>query len=739
MTTQTPEARLLVVDDEPNIRELLATSLRFAGFEVATAAQRARGARAGRRVPARPARARRDAAGHGRLRRRPPAARRGPPRAGPVPHRARRDRGQGHRPHASAATTTSPSRSASRRSSPASAPCCAARGAATRRRRRRAAFADIELDDDTARGVRRPASSSRCRPPSSSCCATSCRTPAGCCRRRRSSTTSGTTTSAARPTSSSPTSPTCAARSTRPSRALLHTLRGVGYVLRLPPRGEPVDPRAGCRPRVAAAASPARGAGPLAAAASSRSAWSLVARCAAAAHRRSRRPAADALGPGRPASTRSCDRRAGPRASRPRRPRPAATALRVGYAVELHDPVGDATRRARPARSPRRRTLPRAAAHRPAVRAASRSPSAPRAAALKWRVVAGRGAGRQRDVRRRQSPLSDGRRTPCTRLLVTSCGHRPRSSLLGVARAWRWYAVRRAFARCVEVEDTAAAIAAGDLSQRVPGATRDRGRPAVRSAQRDARARSSRRSAPRVEAQPPRSGCAVRRRRQPRAAHPAGLDPRLRRALPAGRRPRPADVGQRDAPDRGRGRPDGRPRRGPAAARPARPAAAAAIADRSTSPCSPATPSHDARARRPRPRHHRSTGLDGPLAPTVVRGRRVAGCARSSPTSSPTRCSHTPAGHRRSRWPSARRRRTASPCSRCATTGPGVDPTRRARSSSASTGPTPRAAAAGGGTASAWRSWPPSSARHQGRVGVAQTPGGGATFVVRLPQVTPSH
>jgi len=33
-----PEARLLVVDDEPNIRELLATSLRFAGFEVHAAA-----------------------------------------------------------------------------------------------------------------------------------------------------------------------------------------------------------------------------------------------------------------------------------------------------------------------------------------------------------------------------------------------------------------------------------------------------------------------------------------------------------------------------------------------------------------------------------------------------------------------------------------------------------------------------------------------------------------------------
>ncbi len=34
---QTPEARLLVVDDEPNIRELLSASLRYAGFEVATA------------------------------------------------------------------------------------------------------------------------------------------------------------------------------------------------------------------------------------------------------------------------------------------------------------------------------------------------------------------------------------------------------------------------------------------------------------------------------------------------------------------------------------------------------------------------------------------------------------------------------------------------------------------------------------------------------------------------------
>jgi two-component system OmpR family response regulator len=35
---ESAEARLLVVDDEPNIRELLSASLRFAGFEVSTAA-----------------------------------------------------------------------------------------------------------------------------------------------------------------------------------------------------------------------------------------------------------------------------------------------------------------------------------------------------------------------------------------------------------------------------------------------------------------------------------------------------------------------------------------------------------------------------------------------------------------------------------------------------------------------------------------------------------------------------
>ena len=40
----TPEATVLVVDDETNIVELLSVSLKFQGFEVYTAIQRLRGA-----------------------------------------------------------------------------------------------------------------------------------------------------------------------------------------------------------------------------------------------------------------------------------------------------------------------------------------------------------------------------------------------------------------------------------------------------------------------------------------------------------------------------------------------------------------------------------------------------------------------------------------------------------------------------------------------------------------------
>ncbi len=48
MTDRIAEARLLVVDDEPNIRELLSASLRYAGFDVATAADGQEALRAAR-------------------------------------------------------------------------------------------------------------------------------------------------------------------------------------------------------------------------------------------------------------------------------------------------------------------------------------------------------------------------------------------------------------------------------------------------------------------------------------------------------------------------------------------------------------------------------------------------------------------------------------------------------------------------------------------------------------------
>ena len=125
MAEKSPEARLLVVDDEPSIRELLTASLRFA---------RLRGV---------PGRRRREALKLAEQYRPDlvvldvmlpdldgfTVTRRLRERGRDVPVvflTARDDTSDKVQGLTSAATTTSPSRSASRRSSPASAPCCAA-------------------------------------------------------------------------------------------------------------------------------------------------------------------------------------------------------------------------------------------------------------------------------------------------------------------------------------------------------------------------------------------------------------------------------------------------------------------------------------------------------------------------------------------------------------------------------------------------------------------------------------
>ena len=223
--------RVLVVDDEPTLSDLLSMALRYEGWEVRAAADGSSAVRTAREF-------RPDAVvldvmlpdfdGLEVLRRM--RGRRAPrcrccssPRA--TPSRT------GSPASPRAATTTSPSRSASRSSSRGCAGCCAAPGW---RRRGRAPSSSSATSCSTRTATRSaaPTTSSSSPPPSSSCCASSCATPSACCPRPRSSTGCGTTTSAASPTSSSSTSPTCARRSTPGRAPMIHTVRGAGYVLK---------------------------------------------------------------------------------------------------------------------------------------------------------------------------------------------------------------------------------------------------------------------------------------------------------------------------------------------------------------------------------------------------------------------------------------------------------------------------------------------------------------------------
>ena len=86
--------RVLVVDDEPNIVDVVTMALRFQGFSVESAGTGAQALAAVRVLPPAPHRARRDAARHGGLRRRPAPRGAARSRADHLPDRARRDRGQ---------------------------------------------------------------------------------------------------------------------------------------------------------------------------------------------------------------------------------------------------------------------------------------------------------------------------------------------------------------------------------------------------------------------------------------------------------------------------------------------------------------------------------------------------------------------------------------------------------------------------------------------------------------------
>ena len=93
----TRNQRILVVDDEPSIVDAVATSLRYEGFDVEEAIDRAAGPVRRPGEPTRPDRARRHAPRPRRAGGHPPPARRRHPGPHPLPHGPRRRRGQGGR------------------------------------------------------------------------------------------------------------------------------------------------------------------------------------------------------------------------------------------------------------------------------------------------------------------------------------------------------------------------------------------------------------------------------------------------------------------------------------------------------------------------------------------------------------------------------------------------------------------------------------------------------------------
>ena len=228
------QARILVVDDEPAVQNALFRALTLEHYDVARASDGQRGARA---------------AGGGAVRgdhpRHRDAAHRRP---GGVQASARRRRqharADAHRPRRGRRSRRRPGRGRGRLPGQAVRPARAARARARAaspggRRRRQGGDARLRGPAPRPAAPTRPGAASGCwrsRAPSSCCWRCSCAIRARCSPARRSSRTCGATTSGRAPTRWASTWATCGARP-RPADEprLLHTVRGVGYVLRSPP------------------------------------------------------------------------------------------------------------------------------------------------------------------------------------------------------------------------------------------------------------------------------------------------------------------------------------------------------------------------------------------------------------------------------------------------------------------------------------------------------------------------
>ena len=396
------------------------------------------------------------------------------------------------------------------------------------------------------------------------------------------------------------------------------------------------------------------------------------------------------------------------------------------YAFELQSQFGDATRL--PTGMTVKPELPELSTTDPRVVTGEPFTVPSESGPLKWRFVAGRVSGADATFAV-GIPLSTVNHT-VTRLLVTTAAIGTLALIGSLVLAW--YAVRRAFRPLTRIEDTAAAIATGDLTQRIP----------VRQADDEVTSlsRSLNVMLTRIE-----SSFAVREASEERMRQfVADASHELRTPLATvrgyaelyrqGAVPDTAAVGQ--AMER-------------IEAESTRMSGLVedllTLARIDDAPVVPMTTVDltvlaadavaDARVRAPE-RRISLLGLDGPVAPTLVRGTEsrlrqvvtnlVANALRHTPDGTAVEVA---VGHD-----------ADGVALEVRDHGPGVpddvatkvfERFYRAHPSRGRTG--------GGGSGLGLAIVAAIVGQHQGRVGVAPTPGGGATFVVRLPQGTPSR
>ena len=396
------------------------------------------------------------------------------------------------------------------------------------------------------------------------------------------------------------------------------------------------------------------------------------------------------------------------------------------YAFELQSQFGDVTRR--PTGVSSTPDLPELSVDDPRVTSGDPFTVQSESGPLKWRFVAGRVTGANATFAV-GIPLSTVNHT-VARLLVTTAVIGTLALLGSIVLAW--FAVRRAFRPLSRIEDTAAAIATGDLTQRIP----------VREADDEVTSLSESLNVmlTRIE-----SSFAVREASEERMRQfVADASHELRTPLATVRgyaelyrqgavRDPEAVTGAMERIEAESTRMSGLVEDLLTLAR----IDDAPVVELSSVDLTvlAADAVADARVRAPG-RRIQLLGLDGPVAPTTVRGNEprlrqvvtnlVANALLHTPEGTPVEVA------------------VGSDADGVALEvrdhGPGVPEAVATKVFERFYRADPsRGRSGGGGSGLGLAIVAAIVAQHQGRVGVAQTQGGGATFVVRLPQETPSH